>query len=278
VSIARRAQDPLAELVKIDPKSIGVGLYQHDVDQKQLNGSLDGVVESVVNAVGVDINTASPALLSHVAGIGPKLAEKIVAHRDANGPFDSRVSIKKVGGLGPKAFEQSAGFLRIQGGKNPLDASAIHPESYPAAEAVLRQAGIDFQAAAERRKSALETLTARKPLENLAKELGAGVPTLSDIFEQLIRPGRDPRQDTPAPILRTDVLKMEDLSVGMRLKGTVRNVVDFGAFVDIGVKQDGLLHRTQMPQGARLQVGDIIEVEIQRIEIERGRIGLAWAR
>ncbi|MFZ6028930.1 MAG: Tex family protein [Chloroflexota bacterium] len=276
VSIARRAQDPLAELVKIDPRSIGVGLYQHDVDQKQLSASLDGVVESVVNAVGVDVNTASPALLTHVAGIGPKLAEKIVVHRDTNGPFDSRTAIKKVAGLGPKAFEQSAGFLRVRDGKNPLDGSAIHPESYAVAEAVLKKAGISARTPPAERKPALDALLKRQPLADLAAELGCGVPTLTDIFEQLVRPGRDPRTDTPAPILRSDVLKMEDLSIGMRLKGTVRNVVDFGAFVDIGVKQDGLLHRTQMPQGTALQVGDIIDVEIQRVEIERGRIGLSW--
>jgi uncharacterized protein len=277
VSIARRAQDPLAELVKIDPKSIGVGMYQHDVDQKQLSHSLDGVVESVVNAVGVDVNTASPALLTHVAGIGPKLAEKIVIHRDTNGPFDSRVAIKKVAGLGPKAFEQSAGFLRIREGKNPLDASAIHPESYAVAKTVLKKAGLTPRTPLAERKPALDALLKKQPLPQLAAELGCGVPTLTDIFEQLVRPGRDPRTEAPAPILRSDVLKMEDLTPGMRLKGTVRNVVDFGAFVDIGVKQDGLLHRTQMPQGTALQVGDIINIEIQRVEIERGRISLGWA-
>ena len=271
VSIARRAQDPLAELVKIDPQSIGVGLYQHDVDQKQLSASLGGVVESVVNQVGVEVSTASPALLTHVAGIGPKLAEKIVEYRDQNGPFPDRAALRKVPGLGPKAFEQSAGFLRIREGKNPLDASAIHPESYAAAEAVMKKAGLPLDTLPANRKPALEALLKRQPLEKLAAELGTGVPTLSDIFEQLIRPGRDPRQDTPAPILRSDVLSMEDLAPGMRLKGTVRNVVDFGAFIDIGVKQDGLLHRSQIPQGTALQVGDIIEVEIQKIEAERGQ-------
>ncbi len=277
VSIARRAQDPLAELVKIDPKSIGVGMYQHDVDQKQLAGALDGVVESVVNAVGVDVNTASPALLTHVAGIGPKLAEKIVSHRDEKGPFSSREALRKVSGLGPKAFEQSAGFLRIRGGSNPLDESAIHPESYTVAEGVLQWAGIDSRVPAAARQSALDSLRMQIPVEDLASELGAGVPTLSDIFEQLVRPGRDPRADTPPPILRSDVLSMENLVTGMKLKGTVRNVVDFGAFVDIGVKQDGLLHRSQMPRGVNLQVGDIIDVEIQKVEVERGRIGLGWA-
>ncbi|HTX91761.1 MAG TPA: Tex family protein [Anaerolineales bacterium] len=277
VSIARRAQDPLAELVKIDPKSIGVGLYQHDVDQAALGHSLDGVVESVVNAVGVDVNTASPALLTHVAGIGPKLATTIVSYRDANGVFHAREELRNVSGLGPKAFEQSAGFLRIRDGKNPLDASAIHPESYAIAEAVLERAGLSASSSPAERKPALEALTAKLPVDKLAAELGCGVPTLKDILEQLVRPGRDPRTDAPAPILRSDVLKMEDLVIGMALKGTVRNVVDFGAFVDIGVKQDGLLHRTQVPSGTLLKVGDIIDVEILKIEPERGRIGLGWA-
>jgi uncharacterized protein len=277
VSIARRVQDPLAELVKIDPKSIGVGMYQHDVDQKQLAASLTAVVESVVNSVGVDANTASPALLTYVAGIGPKLAERIVAQRDEQGTFPNRMALRQVPGMGPKAFEQSAGFLRIRGGDNPLDASAIHPESYPVAEAVLKKAGLDSLTPPAERSPALEALLARQPVERLADELGAGVPTLSDILEQLVRPGRDPRQDLPPPVLRSDVLSMEDLKTGMRLKGTVRNVVDFGAFVDIGVKQDGLLHRSQMPRGLALGVGDVIDVEILKVEAERGRIGLGWA-
>jgi uncharacterized protein len=278
VSIARRAQDPLAELVKIDPKSIGVGLYQHDVDQTALSHALDGVVESVVNHVGVDVNTASPALLTHVAGVGPKLATGIVAHRDQNGAFKSREQLRDVSGLGPKAYEQSAGFMRIRDGVNPLDASAIHPESYSIAEAVLARAGLSPASAISDRKHALEALTAKTSLEALAAELGCGIPTLKDILEQLVRPGRDPRADTPAPILRSDVLKMEDLVTGMSLKGTVRNVVDFGAFVDIGVKQDGLLHKSQIPFGTVLKVGDIIDVEILKIEPERGRIGLGWIK
>ncbi|MBI5297857.1 MAG: RNA-binding transcriptional accessory protein [Chloroflexi bacterium] len=276
VSIARRAQDPLAELVKIDPKSIGVGMYQHDVNQTALTHALDGVVESVVNRVGVDVNTASPALLTHVAGIGPKLATNIVAHRDENGPFKSRAALKKVTGLGPKAFEQAAGFMRIRDGANPLDASAIHPESYEIAEAILERAGLSAKSPLTERIPALEGLSAKASPETLAAELGCGVPTLKDILEQLVRPGRDPRFDTPAPILRSDVLKAEDLLTGMQLKGTVRNVVDFGAFVDIGVKQDGLLHKSQIPFGTVLKVGDIIDVEIQKIEAERGRIGLGW--
>ncbi|MGZ9166380.1 MAG: helix-hairpin-helix domain-containing protein, partial [Anaerolineales bacterium] len=278
VSIARRAQDPLAELVKIDPKSIGVGLYQHDVDQTSLAHALDGVVESVVNRVGVDVNTASPALLTHVAGIGPKLAGNIVAYRDTNGPFKSRTALHKVTGLGPKAFEQAAGFMRIQNGTDALDTSAIHPESYQIAEAILALARLSAVSPLNERISALDALTAKTSLELLAKELNCGVPTLKDILEQLVRPGRDPRTDTPLPMLRSDVLKAEDLVTGMQLKGTVRNVVDFGAFVDVGIKQDGLLHRTQIPTGTVLIVGDIIDVEILKIESERGRIGLGWVR
>ena len=274
VSIARRAQDPLAELVKIDPKSIGVGMYQHDVDQKKLAEALKGVVGSAVNSVGVDVDTASPALLAYVSGIGSKLAERIVAYRDENGRFPDRKTLQNVPGLGPKAFEQAAGFLRIREGRNPLDASAIHPESYWIAESLLKKTGLKIDAHPLDRKPALDTLLAEEPVERLAAELGCGVPTLVDILEQLVRPGRDPRQDLPAPILRSDVLSMEDLAPGMCLKGTVRNVVDFGAFVDIGVKQDGLLHRSQIPFGTVLKVGDVIEVEIQRVETERGRIGL----
>ncbi|MBZ0309334.1 MAG: helix-hairpin-helix domain-containing protein, partial [Anaerolineae bacterium] len=276
VSIARRAQDPLAELVKIDPKSIGVGLYQHDVNQTRLTETLDAVVETVVNRVGVDVNTASPALLTYVAGIGPKLAQNIVAFRDENGAFQNRKMLKKVSGLGPKAFEQSAGFFRIREGDNPLDASAIHPESYPVAESVLSLAGLKASTPVEKRAAALAKLR-EQSIEKLAKELQTGVPTLVDIFEQLVRPGRDPREELPPPVLRSDVLSMEDLREGMILRGTVRNVVDFGAFVDIGVKQDGLLHRSQLPRGTTLSVGDIIDVEILQIEIQRGRISLGWS-
>ncbi len=274
VSIARRAQDPLAELVKIDPKSIGVGLYQHDVNQKQLSESLDGVVESVVNQVGVDVNTASPALLTHVAGIGPKLAANIVAFREANGRFPNRSTLKKVSGLGAKAFEQSAGFLRVRDGDNPLDASAIHPESYGVATAVLKQARLNPNTPPTERAPVLSQLP---PVAQLASQLNTGVPTLSDILEQLVRPGRDPREDLPRPILRSDVLSLSDLKPGMVLKGTVRNVVDFGAFIDIGVKQDGLLHRSQIPRSAALTVGDILTVSIQAIDAERDRISLGWA-
>jgi uncharacterized protein len=276
VSIARRAQDPLAELVKIDPKSIGVGLYQHDVDQTALNHSLDGVVESVVNNVGVDLNTASSALLTHVAGVGPKLASAIVSYRDGNGKFESRGELRKVSGLGPKAYEQSAGFMRIRNGKEPLDASAIHPESYPVARMLLELAGLKASSPILERKPALDAFLTKTTLDKLATELDCGVPTLKDILEQLVRPGRDPREEAQTPLLRSDVLKMEDLVEGMQLKGTVRNVVDFGAFIDIGVKQDGLLHRTQLPFGTVIKVGDIIEVIILKIEKDRGRIGLGW--
>ncbi|KAA3662157.1 MAG: RNA-binding transcriptional accessory protein [Chloroflexi bacterium] len=276
VSIGRRAQDPLAELVKIDPKSIGVGMYQHDVNQKALSESLNGVVESVVNQVGVDVNTASPALLTYVAGIGPKLAERIVAYRDENGRFPNRKSLRNVSGLGTKAFEQSAGFMRIRNGDNPLDASAIHPESYKIATAVLKQANLSPATPPSEREGVLKDVRGKRPLADLATELGTGVPTLTDIFEQLVRPGRDPREDLPLPLLRSDVLSMEDLKSGMLLNGTVRNVVDFGAFIDIGVKQDGLLHRSRVPRNVQLGVGDVIEVEITSVEIERSRIGLGW--
>ena len=247
VSIARRVQDPLAELVKIDPKSIGVGMYQHDLEEKELDNALAGTIESVVNQVGVDLNTASPALLAHVAGIGPKLAEKVVAHRNQNGPFKNRAQLKKVAGFGPKAFEQSAGFLRVRGGDEPLDASAIHPESYAIARALLKDPN---------------------------QKLEVGEFTRKDILEQLQRPGRDPREDLPPPLLRRDVLSLEDLLPGMTLHGTVRNVVDFGAFVDLGVKQDGLLHRSQLPRGQRLSVGQVIEVEVLEFDRQRGRISL----
>ena len=277
VSIGRRLLDPLAELVKIDAKSIGVGLYQHDVDQKELAAALDGVVESVVNQVGVEVNTASPALLAHVAGIGPKLAGQIVAHRDAHGPFSGRAALRQVSGLGPRAFEQAAGFLRIRDGANPLDAGAIHPESYGVAEQVLARAGVAAGAPVEERGALLNRLCDTTPLELLAAELGAGVPTLADILDQLARPGRDPRADLPPPLLRSDVLSMDDLTPGMALSGTVRNVVDFGAFVDVGLKHDGLLHRSRLPRGVALQVGDVIEVVVVEVDKERGRVGLGWA-
>jgi uncharacterized protein len=277
VSIARRVQDPLAEFVKIDPKSIGIGMYQHDVDQKELAQSLDAVVESAVNHVGVDLNTASPSLLTYVSGIGPALATRIIDHRDQHGSFKNRTDLQQVTGLGPKTFEQSAGFLRIHDGDNPLDRSAIHPESYHIADLILNRVGLDLDSTLQEREPALNALREKISLQDLAAELNIGLPTLEDIFEQLVRPGRDPRQDLPAPILRSDVLKIEDLNIGMKLKGTIRNVVDFGAFIDIGVKQDGLLHHSQIPKGQNLRVGQIIEVTIGNIDLERGRISLSWA-
>ncbi len=302
VSIARRLQDPLAELVKIDPQSIGVGLYQHDVDQKKLAAALDGVVESVVNHVGVDVNTASAALLGYVAGISKRLAQAIVAHRDENGPFESRAGLKKVKGLGPKAFEQAAGFLRVPGSKNPLDNTTIHPESYDAAKALLDLAGLSLRMkdlpsrlrawcgangwvlSEPQPDDARSTQYAVRNSDNwstTAALLNIGEPTLRDIVDALLRPGRDPRADLPPVVLRRDVLSMEDLREGMVLKGTVRNVVDFGAFVDIGVKQDGLVHVSKMAkQYVRnphefVSVGDVVDVTVISVDRERGRIGLS---
>ena len=274
VSIARRVQDPLAELVKIDPKALGVGMYQHDVDQSALAEGLDQVVETVVNQIGVDVNTASPALLTHVAGLGPKLAENIVAHRDQHGAYSCRTQLLDVPGLGPKAFEQAAGFLRIRGGTNPLDETAIHPESYAIAERILAMVEVSASEALETRQKLLAKLLQEISIPDLAAKLEAGELTVADILEQLRRPGRDPRQDAPAPILRSDVLSMEDLVPGQRLLGTVRNVVDFGAFIDIGVKQDGLLHRSRIPRRLSFKVGDVVEVEVINVEVERGRIAL----
>ncbi|MBN1261331.1 MAG: RNA-binding transcriptional accessory protein [Anaerolineae bacterium] len=279
VSIARRLQDPLAELVKIEPKAIGVGLYQHDVNQKALGEALDTVIESAVNSVGVDLNTASPALLQHISGIGPKMAQAIVAQRDAQGAFPTRQSLLKVSGVGPKTFEQAAGFLRLPEGDEPLDKTSIHPESYGVAREVLDLLGrsLDAPDLAEQVRALRRSLD----LDTLAAELGAGRPTLEDILDALARPGRDPRDDLEGPILRGDVLTIEDLREGMRLKGTVRNVVDFGAFVDIGVKRDGLIHISRMGTGyvrnphEKVSVGDVVEVEIDSVDLDRGRIGLA---
>lgn len=279
VSIARRLQDPLAELVKIDPQAIGVGLYQHDVNQKALAESLDTVVESVVNTVGADLNTASPALLRYISGIGPKLAETIVAHRDAQGAFTGREALRRVPGLGPKTFEQAAGFLRVPEGTDPLDKTPIHPESYPAARAVLDLLGCPL--GDPRLAGEIANLRRQMNLDELAAELGTGRPTLEDILEALARPGRDPRDELEGPILRSDVLSLEDLREGMQLKGTVRNVVDFGAFVDIGVKRDGLVHISRMGTGyvrnphEKVSVGDVIDVQVVEVDQQRGRISLA---
>ncbi|HQA29385.1 MAG TPA: Tex family protein [Brevefilum fermentans] len=274
VSIARRVQDPLAELVKIDPKSIGVGLYQHDVNQTRLSQALDQVVESVVNAVGVEVNTASVALLSYVAGIGPALAERIISYRDEHGPFQDRSALHVVPGMGPKSFEQSAGFLRIRDGENPLDATAIHPESYVVAEKVLRKIKRACFYDQENWQNTIQKFKETEDLEQLAAVLNTGLPTLLDILDELGRPGRDPREDIPKPILRNDILSINDLSQGMQLTGTIRNIVDFGAFVDLGVNIDGLLHRSKIQQGTNLTVGDVIEVKIISIDLERNRIGL----
>ena len=274
VSIGRRVQDPLAELVKIDPKSIGVGLYQHDVNQTNLAGALDQVVETVVNSVGVELNTASSALLTHIVGIGPSLADKIVQYREENGPFPSRQKVTEVPGMGPKSFEQAAGFLRIREGENQLDSTAIHPESYTVAKVVLEKLNLPENASSAERIRSVDHFSDNTDLKALAQELKTGLPTLEDILAEIARPGRDPREDLPKPILRVDVLKMDDLTPGMQLKGTIRNVVDFGAFVDIGVKTDGLLHRSQIPQQTHLQVGDIVDVVIQSIDKDRNRIAL----
>jgi protein Tex len=266
VSIARCVIDPLAELVKIDPRSIGVGVYQHDLDDKQLGEALDVVVESAVNAVGVDVNTASPALLLYVAGIGAKLAKAMVIYREENGAFSNRTALRQVKGVGPKAFEQAAGFLRIAGGDEPLDNTAIHPESYGVVRNLFALIGVT---GTERDLSArLTEFRKQTTLAEIAQVLNCGEPTLADIFEQLVRPGRDPRDELPKPILRRDVLKLENLKEGMRLKGTVRNVVDFGAFVDIGLKHDGLLHKSQMRRLQRgITVGEVLNVTCDTTEL-----------
>ena len=279
VSIARRMQDPLAELVKIDPKAIGVGQYQHDLKESQLEEALDGVVEGCVNSVGVELSTASPSLLSHVAGIGPALAKNIVAYREENG-ITSRAQLKKVPKLGPKAFEQCAGFLRVRDSKNALDATAVHPESYDAAKALLEKLGYQLS---DIRAGNLKDLNVRMEeagVKKLADELGVGEPTLKDIARELQKPGRDPRDDLPKPVLRTDVLAMEDLAPGMELMGTVRNVIDFGAFVDIGVHQDGLVHISRMANrfikhpAEVVKVGDVIKVWVVEVDSKKKRIAL----
>ena len=275
-SIARRLQDPLSELVKIEPKAIGVGQYQHDMNQKKLDESLGGVVEDSVNLVGVDLNTASAALLEYVSGINKTLARNIVAYREANGKFITRADLLKVEKLGPKAFEQCAGFLRIPGGKNLLDNTGVHPESYEATRKLLELTDTDMGD-----KTKLGALWQDdKSVHRLSEELGVGELTLKDIIKELMKPGRDPREDMPKPVLKSDVLDMEDLKPGMRLKGTVRNVIDFGAFVDIGVHQDGLVHISQItdryikhPLDA-LSIGDVVEVEVLSVDVKKKRISL----
>jgi uncharacterized protein len=279
VSIARRLQDPLAELVKIDPKSIGVGQYQHDMNQKKLSETLTAVVEDCVNNVGVDLNTASASLLEYISGITKTIAKNIVTYREENGRFTNRKQLLKVAKLGPKAYEQCAGFMRITGGDNPLDATSVHPESYDAAKKLLEMLGYDLNSI-----TAGELVGLSKKVKNLkqtASELGIGDITLADIVKELEKPGRDPREDMPLPILRSDVMEMKDLKPGMILKGTVRNVIDFGVFVDIGVHQDGLVHISQLAKGYVkhpldvVSVGDIVDVRVLSVDMERGRIQLS---
>ena len=283
VSIARRLQDPLAELVKIDPKSIGVGQYQHDLKEAELSDALDGVVESCVNAVGVELSTASPSLLSHVAGVGPALAKNIAAYRDENG-IPTRAALKKVPKLGPRAFEQCAGFLRVRESKNPLDATGVHPESYAAAKELIETLGYELS---DMRGGAPEDFAAKVKLfgaERLAEKLGLGLPTLNDIVAELVKPGRDPRDDLPPVLLRSDVLSMDDLAPGMELTGTVRNVIDFGAFVDIGVHQDGLVHISRMANrfirhpSEVVKVGDVVKVWVVEVDKKKNRIALTMLK
>ena len=281
VSIARRLQDPLAELVKIEPKAIGVGQYQHDMPPAQLGGALDGVVENCVNSVGVDLNTASVQLLSRVAGIGPAIAKNIVAYREENGKFTARRQLLKVAKLGPKAFEQCAGFLKVSDGKNPLDNTFVHPESYDAAEKLLKLCDYSDN---DIKSGTAENLSERvnlRGLDKTAEELGIGAPTLEDMIKELEKPGRDPRDELPAPMLRTEIMSMEDLKTGMKLKGTVRNVIDFGAFVDIGVHQDGLVHISRITDrfikhpAEVLKVGDIVDVYVMSVDVNKKRISLS---
>ena len=278
VSIGRRIQDPLAELVKIDPKSIGVGQYQHDMNQKRLGEALGGVVEDCVNSVGVDLNTASPALLSYVAGVNTTVAKNILKYREEHGKFTARRELLKVAKLGPKAYEQCAGFLRLPESEMPLDRTGVHPESYAAAEGLLALCGYGLADVAARKVSGLAKKI--KSPEKTAAELGIGVPTLEDIMRELEKPGRDPREDAPAPVLRSDVLSMEDLQEGMVLTGTVRNVIDFGVFVDIGVHQDGLVHISQIcdrfikhPLEA-VKLGDVVQVKVLSVDLQKKRIAL----
>jgi len=277
VSIARRIQDAMAELVKVDPQSVGVGQYQHDVSQNKLKGSLEFVVESVVNMVGVDVNRASESLLTYVSGLNKTTAKNIVAYRDEFGRFDTRKEIKKVPRLGAKAYEQAAGFLRITNGSDVLDQTEIHPESYKLTLSLLKELGVSKQAVgtAELRER-LKTVDAKV----LSEKLDAGLPTVEDILKSLAKPGRDPREDIQKPLLRTDVMNLEDLQVGMEFQGTVRNVIDFGAFVDIGVKQDGLVHISKLSNRYVkhpldvVAVGDIVTVWIEQVDANRGRISL----
>lgn len=283
VSIARRLQDPLAELVKIDPKAIGVGQYQHDMPKKELENALDGVVEDAVNSVGVDLNTASPSLLSRVAGVNSTVAKNIVSYREENGTFTSRTQLKKVNKLGEKAFQQCAGFLRVPESKNILDNTGVHPESYKAAKELLEMCGFNSTGASADLKEIKEK-TDRLNKAELSEKLGIGLPTLEDIIKELSRPGRDPRDELPPPMLRSDVMDMSDLKPGMELKGTVRNVIDFGAFVDIGVHQDGLVHISQITNrfikhpSEVLKVGQVVTVWVLSVDEKKGRIALTMKK
>ena len=283
VSIARRMQDPLAELVKIDPKAIGVGQYQHDMPQTRLGETLDGVVEDCVNAVGVDANTASPSLLQRVSGLNATTAKNIVKYREENGVFTTRKQLLKVPKLGPKAFEQCAGFLRVPESKSVLDNTGVHPESYPAAEKLLEACGFTLSDVKAGKIAELKAKAESAGLDKLAETCGAGVPTLLDIIKELMKPGRDPRDELPPPILRTDVMEMKDLKPGMELQGAVRNVIDFGVFVDIGVHQDGLVHISRLPQRVKhpsqlLSVGDVITVWVVEVDEKKKRIGLTMVK
>jgi uncharacterized protein len=277
VSIARRLQDPLAELVKIEPKAIGVGQYQHDVNPKRLDESLGAVVESAVNHVGVDVNTASPQLLSYVAGINAALARNIVAYREANGKFTDRSQLRSVPRLGAKTYEQCIGFLRVPDGAQPLDRTPIHPESYGVVDRLFAMLGHTVH---DLGTEALNAKLRELDPAEAAERLDVGVPTLRDIIDSLLRPGRDPREELPPPVFRTDVLRIEDLAPGMELKGTVRNVIDFGAFVDIGVKNDGLVHISQMSDRYVkhpldvVSVGDTVTVRVLSVDVKRGRVSL----
>lgn len=280
VSIARRLQDPLAELVKIEPKAIGVGQYQHDMPQKKLGETLDGVVEGCVNSVGADLNTASPALLSRISGLNSTVCNNIVAYREENGAFTSRTELKKVPKLGPKAFEQCAGFLRVPESKNPLDNTGVHPESYKSAKELLALLDYSDKEIKEGKFTDIASRVAAKGTKSLAETLNIGLPTLDDIVKELSKPGRDPREELPAPMLRSDILDIKDLKPDMVLKGTVRNVIDFGAFIDIGVHQDGLVHISQICDkyikhpSEVLKVGDVVDVKILSVEPEKNRISL----
>ena len=285
VSIARRLQDPLAELVKIDPQAIGVGQYQHDMPKAELTAALDGVVEDCVNRVGVDLNTASFSLLSHIAGINQTIAKNIVAYRTENGAFTDRKQLKKVAKLGPKAFEQCAGFLRVPGGKNPLDNTAVHPESYAAAEQILHECGFGLTDLSGAKQQEITALVQKQGVSAVAEKVGVGVPTVQDIVKELAKPGRDPRDELPPPLLRSgDVMELKDLKPGMELVGTVRNVIDFGCFVDVGVHEDGLVHISQIcdrfirhPLEA-VKVGDVVKVWVLDVDLKRKRISLTMKK